>query len=171
MKVVRPSIFVGLFLLPLSVVTSAHAQIQTDNRVRNGMVLRDVLAAWGEPQERVERSVKHELVWNYKQGAQVVFKDGKVKSFKEPLAVQVSQEKKMAKAVAAEKSAAAAAASVESKDVLRDIVRELPSGPDSPGGGDAPPASSDPALAGLIPNAVPGRAVPPGVMVPAEEDQ
>ena len=170
MRVARASLCVGLFLLSVDGGSSAHAQNYA-NEVRTGMVLRDVLAAWGEPQERVVRSVKHELVWNYKQGAQVVFKDGKVKSFKEPLSVQAVQEKKIAKAIAAEKSAASAAASIESKDVLRDIVRELPSGPDAPGGGDAPAASSDPALAGLIPNAVPGRAVPPGVMVPSEEDQ
>lgn len=168
MRVARASVFVSLVFVPFIGITSVQAQT-SDTGVRKGMMLRDVLAAWGEPQERVVRSVKHELVWNYKQGARVVFKDGKVISFKEPFTVQALQEKKIAKAVAAEKSAAAAAASVESKDVLRDIVRELPSGPDVPGSGDASPASSDPALAGLIPNAVPGRAVPPGVMVPAEE--
>jgi hypothetical protein len=168
MKVARASVFVGFVLVSFMEVASVHAQVASDTGVRKGMALRDVLAAWGEPQERIVRSVKHELVWNYKQGARVVFKDGKVISFNEPRAVQALQEKKIAKAAAAEKYAAAAAASVESKDVLRDIVRELPSGPDAPGG-DAPPASSDPALAGLIPNAVPGRAVPPGVMVPAEE--
>lgn len=169
MRVIVASLFASL-LLPVIGGSSAQAQANSANEVRKGMVLRDVLAAWGEPHERIVRSVKHELVWNYKQGAQVVFKDGKVSSFKEPLSVQVVQEKRLAKAIAAEKSAASAAASVESKDVLRDIVRELPSGPDAQGGGDGPPTSSDPALAGLIPNAVPGRAVPPGVMIPSEEE-
>ena len=58
------------------------AQTRSDDKFATGATLREVLAAWGEPDERIERSVKRELVWNYKGGALVVFKDGQVISLK-----------------------------------------------------------------------------------------
>jgi len=148
----------------------ASAQTQGEDLFTVGAPLRVVLAAWGEPDERIVREVKHELVWNYKGGARVVFKDGKVRSFRTAEVIQQQQAKKAAAAEAAKK---AMGASTESKDILRDIVREIPSGADVPGSPDSP-ASNDPNLQGLIPNAVPGRggqaAIAPGVVVPSLED-
>lgn len=148
----------------------ASAQTQGDDRFGVGAPLREVLAAWGEPDERIVREVKHELVWNYKGGARVVFKDGRVRSFRADEGIQQQQAKKAAAAEAAKK---AISGSTESKDILRDIVREIPSGADGPSAPDSP-ASSDPNLQGLIPNAVPGRggqpAIAPGVVVPSLED-
>lgn len=148
----------------------ASAQTQSNDRFTVGAPLREVLAAWGEPDERVVREVKHELVWNYKGGARVVFKDGKVRSFR---SAEVNQQAQAKKAAAAEAAKKAMGASTESKDILRDIVREIPSGAEGPVTPDAPP-SGDPNLQGLIPNAVPGRngppAIAPGVVVPSLED-
>lgn len=147
----------------------ALAQTQSDDRFTVGAPLREVLAAWGEPDERVVREVKHELVWNYKGGARVVFKNGKVSSYRSAEAIQ-QQAKKAAAAEAAKKTTAV---STESQDMLRDIVREIPSGADGPMPPDSP-QSNDPSLQGLIPNAVPGRggqpAIAPGVVVPSLED-
>jgi hypothetical protein len=153
-------------------VTSAVASAQTqgDDRFTVGAPLREVLAAWGEPDERVVREVKHELVWNYKGGARVVFKEGKVLSYRTAESTQQQQAKKAAAAEAAKKTKTV---STESQDMLRDIVREIPSGADGPVPPDAP-QSNDPNLQGLIPNAVPGRngqpAIAPGVVVPSLED-
>ena len=144
------------FLLALGLMEMSHvatAQMQKDDRVAVGARLREVLAAWGEPDEKVVREVKHELVWNYKGGAQVVFKDGRVASYR---ASEFDQQQQLKKAAAAEAAKKVVSSSSESKDILRDIVREIPSGADGPSPGE-PVASNDPSLQGLIPNAVPGR--------------
>ncbi len=155
-------------------VSPAMAQAQRADRLTVGASLRDVLAAWGEPNERIVRGVKRELVWNYKGGARVVFKDGTVVALR-----GVGDEHKVVtKKVAAVESAKKVEPEAdESRDILRDIVREIPSGPD--GGSSGPSASlpsSDPSLAGLIPNAVPrsrgGPAgIAPGAVVPSLEDE
>lgn len=157
----------------VAIPSAASAQTQRDDRFDVGASLRDVLAAWGEPEERVVRGVKRELVWNYKGGARVVFKDGKVASYRS--AGEEQQQAKRAAAAAAAAQRASVEASSESKDILRDIVREIPSGADGPAPVDMPP-SGDPNLHGLIPNAVPGRngqpGIAPGVVIPSpEEDQ
>ena len=156
----------GLVMIP----SVATAQAQKEDLVAVGAPLRQVLAAWGEPDERIIREVKRELVWNYKGGAQVVFKDGKVAAYRASDEEQLQSRK----AAAANVSKKVDTASSESKDILRDIVREIPSGADGPVAGDPPPLS-DPSLQGLIPNAVPGRngqqAIAPGVVVPSPEEE
>jgi hypothetical protein len=164
----------GICLGTLPGVSPAMAQAQREDRLTVGASLRDVLAAWGEPNERIVRGVKRELVWNYKGGARVVFKDGTVVALR-----GVGDEHKVVtKKVAAVESAKKVEPEAdESRDILRDIVREIPSGPD--GGSSGPSASlpsSDPSLAGLIPNAVPrsrgGPAgIAPGAVVPSLEDE
>jgi len=163
----------SLFVIVIAVSgipTVVSAQTQGDDRFTVGAPLREVLAAWGEPEERIVREVKHELVWNYKGGARVVFKDGRVSSYRSTEAIQQQHAKKAAEAEAAKKTKVV---STESQDMLRDIVREIPSGADGPMAPDAP-QSNDPNLQGLIPNAVPGRngqpAIAPGVVVPSLED-
>jgi hypothetical protein len=164
----------GVCILTCWTASSSEAQAKRDNRFIVGASLREVLAAWGEPDERVVRGVKQELVWNYKGGARVVFKNGKVSSFRTGEAEELSKAKK---AAASEPVRKMTSDSQESRDILRDIVREIPSGPDGPGSGGGLP-SSDPNLAGLIPNAVPPNrggapGIAPGVVIPSieEEDQ
>lgn len=87
----------SLFVIVVAVSgtsTAASAQTQIDDRFSVGAPLREVLAAWGEPEERIVREVKHELVWNYKGGARVVFKDGRVLSYRSTEAIQQQQAKK-----------------------------------------------------------------------------
>jgi hypothetical protein len=152
-------------------ISRAQAQNRHSNDLKRGDTLRQVLAAWGEPDERIERGVKRELVWRYKDGALVVFKDGRVKVFSSPATERIEQARKLEQAVAEKKTESEASSS---KDVLRDIVRELPSGPDGPAPSEPQAPSTDPDLAGLIPNAVPQRGgqpgIAPGVVVPSPED-
>jgi hypothetical protein len=137
-----------------------------------GVTLKDVLGSWGEPEEKIERAVKREVVWKYKQGAYVVFKEGKLKASHVGDEEQARQNKKAAKMAVAVESKRKADAAVDSKDVLRDIVKEIPSGADVPYSEPLAP-SNDPNVAGLIPNAIPNRSGPPGmapVGVPALVD-
>jgi hypothetical protein len=164
----------AIYLAAFAGVAPTGAEAQREDRLAVGASLRDVLAAWGEPNERIVRGVKRELVWNYKGGARVVFKDGTVVA----LRGAGDEHKVVTKKVAAVESVKKVAVEEdESRDILRDIVREIPSGPD--GGSSSPSASlasSDPSLAGLIPNAVPpsrgGPAgIAPGVVVPVEDEE
>lgn len=146
----------------------AWADAPKYREVKKGAPLSDVLAAWGEPSERIERSVKRELVWRYSNGANVVFKDGKVSSFK--LAPNTEPERGRKQKVAVTPARGESGVQGESRDVLRDIVREIPSGADVPY--SEPAGGAD--TSGLVPNPVPpppGRGAPiaPGVVVPAEE--
>ena len=170
MRVGTIAIFGGVVVFSAMSAFPAAAQTRGDVKFTAGAPLREVLAAWGEPDERIERAVKRELVWNYKGGARVIFKDGQVVSYKTGPGDTQQQAKKAAAAEAAKK---AAGTSTESKDFLRDIVREIPSGADGPAPVDDPP-SNDPNFPGLIPNAVPQRAgqpaIAPGVVVPSLED-
>jgi hypothetical protein len=174
MRVIVWILTIGICLASLPGVVPASAQSQREDRVTVGASLRDVLAAWGEPNERIVRGVKRELVWSYKGGARVVFKDGKVVT----LRGAGDEQKIVAKKVAmVENVKKVDVETTESRDILRDIVREIPSGSD--GGSSGPSASvpsSDPSLEGLIPNAVPpsrgGPAgIAPGVVVPSLEDE
>lgn len=175
MRGIFRSLVMGMCLVACCGASSSEAQSRRDERIAVGASLREVLAAWGEPSERVVRGVKQELVWNYKSGAQVVFKHGKVSSFRTG---EVGHQPQVKKVTVEQPVKNVAPEADDSKDILRDIVREIPSGPDGPASGGAPP-SSDPNLAGLIPNAVPPQrggqpAIAPGVVVPSieeEEDQ
>jgi hypothetical protein len=172
------AIIFGSLVVAASVVTKAHADIPRGEGVRKGAELRDVLAAWGEPAERIDRSVKKELVWRYPKGAYVVFKEGKVTSFKTAVdPTETVREKKKGVAstsapIAMEKDAAPGG---DSKDMLRDIVREIPSGADGPYSDSSAGASG--ATSGLIPNPVPpvpgnpGQVIVPGQVVPSLDEE
>ena len=164
----------GSLLVAASVVTKAKADIPRGEGIRKGVELRDVLAAWGEPIEKIERSVKKELVWRYPKGAYVVFKEGKVMSFK-PVVDPTEAIREKKKGIASTSSAIAvekdAAPGGDSKDMLRDIVREIPSGADVPYSESSSGFSG--ATSGLIPNAVPpvpgnpGQVIAPGQVIPS----
>ena len=163
------------FMTFVIMIASGAACVSAQNRhssaLKRGATLREVLAAWGEPDERIEREVKHELVWRYKDGSMVVLKNGRVSVFSSPMIEKAEQARKLEQA---EMDRKPAADSSESKDVLRDIVRELPSGPEGPSSGEPQAPSTDPDLAGLIPNAVPQRGgapgIAPGVVIPSPEE-
>ncbi|MEY4699901.1 MAG: hypothetical protein RL326_88 [Pseudomonadota bacterium] len=162
-----------LAILSLFVVLIPNTSVAGDltRKLHAGATLGDVLGAWGEPTEKVEKAIKREVVWYYPQGAKVVFKDGKVKSWRPIDAlVQADKEREAAKLVAAPVGQEVAG---ETRDLVRDIAKEVPSGPDVP-------YVEPPAVPGgqppLIPNQIPpgGRGAPAGVVpggdVDLEED-
>jgi hypothetical protein len=130
-----------------------------------GSTIGQVLGLWGEPVEKVDKSVKGEVVWYYPDGGKVVFKQGRVSSWRPTNAI-IAQKKQFA---IPQRQAASASAqlSQETRDLVRDIAKEVPSGPDVPMP-DAPPAVAH-SQPPLIPNQVPpgGRGAPPG-LVPGE---
>jgi hypothetical protein len=152
-----------LAILSLFVVLTPDISVAGDltRKLNAGATLGDVLGAWGEPTDKVEKSIKREVVWYYPQGAKVVFKDGKVKAWRPIDAlVQADKEREAAKLVAAPAGQEVAG---ETRDLVRDIAKEVPSGPDSP-------YVEPPAVQGgqppLIPNQIPpgGRGAPAGVV-------
>ncbi len=95
-----------------------------------GSSIGEVVGAWGEPTEKVEKGIKREVVWYYPQGARVVFKDGKVRSWLPPKELQRAEREKAEQAAAA--TPASAEFARETRDLVRDIAKEVPSGPDVP---------------------------------------
>lgn len=99
-------------------------------RVPAGASFGDVLTLWGEPVEKVEEGVLKQTIWYYKDGAKVVFKNGKVRSFRSTNAI-IAQQQSMLEAQAKVEPAASEVAG-ETRDLVRDIAKEVPSGPDVP---------------------------------------
>jgi hypothetical protein len=153
---------VGLAVLARADVTQSESLTR---EIPPGSTLGQVLGLWGEPTEKVDKSVKGEVIWYYPDGAKVVFRQGRVSSWR-PTSALIAQKKQF---LASQLPATPVTAqlSQETRDLVRDIAKEVPSGPDVPVP-DAPPAAA-PNQPLLIPNQVPpgGRGAPPG-LVPGE---
>lgn len=139
----------ALSFMVVSVSTvSLAAAADLSKKIPVGGSIGDVLGTWGEPSEKVEKEIKREVIWHYSEGARVTFKDGRVKSWRAPESVRRKEaEIAAAKAVA---TPIGGELTAETRDLVRDIAREVPSGPDVPyvegqqaGGGTQ--ASSNPA--------------------------
>jgi hypothetical protein len=118
-----------------------------------------VLTLWGEPVEKIERGLKHELVWSYPLGAFVTFKKGQVTAYR-IAGGQVVDAQSEARQIAAQQTVAAAPTEViagSTRDLVRDIARELPSGPDVPLSDSSADASR-----GIVRNVPPPPAIVPG---------
>jgi hypothetical protein len=145
-------------------------------KIPSGASFGEVLGLWGEPIDKVEKTVKREVVWHYPDGALVVFKDGRAKRSQPTKAIVTAQAQEAA-AKAAVAAPAAVEISGETRDLVRDIAKEVPSGPDGPGG-DSGPVTVNSGPPQLIPNqAPPGAAriqqpaiAPAEVIVDDEED-
>jgi hypothetical protein len=154
-------------ILGLSVFIQVEA-VQAESLTREipaGSSFGQVLGLWGEPVDKVDKSVKGEVIWYYPDGAKVVFKNGQVRSWRPTNAI-VSQRKQFSGSQLPA-TPASGQLSQETRDLVRDIAKEVPSGPDVPmPDAPPPPALNQPPL---IPNQVPpgGRGAPPG-LVPGE---
>lgn len=128
----------------------------------------DVRRLWGEPKSVTEYEIDRKSVWHYKDGAQVTFNQARVTDWRSP-SVQERREPKPEKGEEQKRLPAKDVddrdpPDIESRDIVREIAREVPSGPDSPSGD---PGSSiqppNPVVQGqMIPN--PGVYNPNGVM-------
>lgn len=158
-KILVLSLTVGAFC-SLSLQRACAADFS--KKIPGGASFGEVLGIWGEPTEKVDKNVKKEVVWYYPDGARVVFKDGKVRSSQSTKTIRATLEQQEA-SKAALATTTGAELSGETRDLVRDIAKEVPSGPDSPGMdssvgniGQPPP---------LIPNQLPpgGKGAPPGI--------
>jgi len=157
---------IGCALLVFAPVKEGHAD-PFSRKIPVGASFGDVLGIWGEPVDKVEKGILHKVVWYYPDGAKVVFKDGRVQSFLPTKAVLAVQ-KQQANTAKVATSPVAVELSGEARDLVRDIAREVPSGPDISGGPSGASAAPPP----LIPNqAPPGGRVAPGEAVLGEVDE
>jgi hypothetical protein len=164
----------GCVLALWSSVTWYAEAADFSKKIPAGASFGDVLNLWGEPLEKVEKGVKHEVVWYYPDGALVVFKDGKARRSQPTKAIVALQAQlEAAKAVAG--TPASAEISGEARDLVRDIAKEVPSGPDGPSGDSGAPAVNV-GQPQLIPNqAAPGNraaaAVAPAEVILDDDDE
>lgn len=119
-----------LFSICLLIFAAEASAGDLSKRVPAGASFGDVLTLWGEPIEKVEEGVLKQTVWYYKDGAKVVFKKGRVRSFRPSNAI-IAQQQSMMEAQAKAVPAASEVAG-ETRDLVRDIAKEVPSGPDMP---------------------------------------
>lgn len=82
-------------------VFSAESSFAGDlmRKIPQGASIGEVIGLWGEPTEKIEKVLKHEVVWQYPQGAKVVFKNGKVAAWIPPASVVQAQAEKAAAVV------------------------------------------------------------------------
>lgn len=149
---------VGMTLVAQSALAADFAK-----KIPPGASYADVMSLWGEPAEKVEEGILKQTIWYYKDGAKVVFKNGRVRSFRPTNAIlaqqaTIEESKVDAKPVTTELAG-------ETRDLVRDIAKEVPSGPEVPY--VEPPGAGQPPI---VPNQIPpgGRGAPPAI-VPAEE--
>jgi hypothetical protein len=140
-------------------VFSAESSFAGDlmRKIPQGASIGEVIGLWGEPTEKIEKVLKHEVVWQYPQGAKVVFKNGKVAAWIPPASVVQAQAEKAAAVVSTPVSEQVAR---ETQDLVRDIAKEVPSGPDVPYVEPPQPPSQPPAIAN---GAAPVRGAPPAI--------
>jgi len=138
-------------------------------KIPGGASYADVMTLWGQPTDKVEEGILNQTIWYYKDGAKVIFKNGKVRSFRATNAVRAQQS--AMEEVGSKVQASVAELSGETKDLVRDIAKEVPSGPDAPY--IEPPAVGQ---APMVPNQLPpgGRGAAPAIVAAddvLEDDQ
>lgn len=157
----------GILLSAALWAACASTSVAADfsKKIPAGSSFGEVLGLWGEPIDKVEMSVKREVVWYYADGAKVVFKDGRARSSQPTKAIMALQAQEEA-AKRALITPASTELSNETRDLVRDIAKEVPSGPDGPSSDSAAANVGQPPL---VPNQIPpgGRGAPAGV-VPGE---
>jgi hypothetical protein len=132
-------------------------------KIPPGSSYAEVMGMWGEPVEKVEEGILKQTIWYYKDGAKVVFKNGRARSFRPTNAI-VAQQEALNETRPPAHSASTELAS-ETRDLVRDIAKEVPSGPEVPY--VEPPSPGQPPI---VPNQAPpsGRGAAPA-LVPADD--
>jgi hypothetical protein len=156
---------VFVFIVSVHVLVTASAALAADfsRKIPAGASYAEVMNLWGEPVEKVEEGILKQTIWYYKDGAKVVFKEGRVRSFRPTNAV-IAQQALLEEAMRPSATAASELAG-ETRDLVRDIAKEVPSGPDVPY--VEPPSGAQPPI---VPNQIPpgGRGAAPAI-VPADD--
>ena len=160
-----PSLKLGAVLATL--LLSSPLSVIAEKKLpplQTGMTYSEVVGAWGAPEDRDEREIKRQNVWYYK-SAQVVFEEGRVQAWEYrnnsdgtksatggvgPAHESVKSTPKPA-VPTTEKSEHS-----EIDDLLGEIMKDVPSEPDSTGGGNNYPTTMPPPIQPL-----PGVGLPP----------
>lgn len=132
MKIKMYSLIGGLFLLILQLLVPSITPLAADfsKKIPAGSSYADVLSIWGEPIDKVEEGILKQTIWYYKDGARVIFKNGRVRSFRSTNTLIAQQAASVEAQVPVQTATAELAG--ETKDLVRDIAKEVPSGPDAP---------------------------------------
>ena len=142
----------------IAAVVQVAAAADFSKKIPSGASYADVITLWGEPAEKVEEGILKQTIWYYKEGAKVVFRNGRVRSFR-PTDTIIAQQASLEESKVFAQPAASEVAG-ETRDLVRDIAKEVPSGPDVPY--VEPPAAQPP----IVPNQLPpgGRGAPPAIV-------
>lgn len=155
-----------LFSFSFAVVLAGMVKVASaadfSKKIPPGASYADVITMWGEPVEKVEEGILKQTIWYYKDGAKVVFRNGRVRSFRPTNSILAHQATLEDAKVFAQPAATELAG--ETRDLVRDIAKEVPSGPDVPY--VEPPAAQPP----IVPNQIPpgGRGAPPAIVAADE---
>jgi hypothetical protein len=156
---------ISLITLGASSLGSAYAEIRRP-MLNKGMAASQVVSLWGQPVEIQEFEAKRQEVWRYGKGDSVTIRESKVISW-ELRAAQIneitlsgSDQQVQKKDTLAGATAKVVEPNNETRDLVREIAKEIPSGPDVP----MSDASGDPAAGNAV---IP----PPAVGVPIQPAQ
>jgi hypothetical protein len=152
------------FLIAALVFVSVPLAAQADPRradLQAGFSVPQVIQLWGEPKEKNELEVKRREIWRYPNGAFVLFSEGKVSEWRLTDA-EMAQRQAEVEARVKVTSDNEVAANTDTRDLVREIAKEVPSGPDGP--------ISDSDFSQAVPgtNLMPGQnnmGISPGVQV------
>ena len=97
-----------------------------------GMSSKAVLDLWGEPTEREEQETKRLELWRYPKGALVVFHEGVVSDWN-PVVSLISQRSVALREKPVGVKHTPVGVNQDTRDLVREIAREVPSGPDVSG--------------------------------------
>jgi hypothetical protein len=160
----------------MAAMVAAQVEIaRADGRfpdLKNGNTIGQVFQLWGDPKEKIERELKGQVVWYYPNGAYVLFQGGKVIRWRSPSSGSMAEAQPAPKATVA--TVPTLAVDSATRDLVRDIAREVPSSPDAPYT-EPPPAPPVQAAPGgfdqqrVVPQPPPGLA-PGNPILPFDED-
>jgi hypothetical protein len=144
------------FLLLFSLVNSRLYAQQKRPPLDNGMLHGEVVALWGSPRERVQAELKGTDTWIFEGGAEVIFKNGKVETWKDPRRIAIEQanlESPLEKSKTASNNGTSKNNSLhEDPKVVEEILSEIMSDPST--GTEPSSGASAPKIQPGIPNPI-----------------
>jgi hypothetical protein len=157
----------GVPLITLFVLSLGTTNAEIRRPILNkGMAASQVVSLWGQPSEIQEFEAKRQEVWRYGKGDSVTIHESKVISW-EVRAIQMNDTTGVGSDIKSQKgdrltgvSAKMVEPNNETQDLVREIAKELPSGPDVP----MPDTAADPAAGNAV---IP----PPAAGVPIQPAQ
>lgn len=98
--------------------------------LQKGASIKSVIEAWGVPTEKEDHEIKRLEIWRYPRGAFVEIREGHVHAWARS---PEDEEVKAAPAVPIDSNPVAdQSVNPDTRDLVREIAREVPSGPDVP---------------------------------------